>query len=78
MIRDLESATDSYARAAVSMGAAPKRCTEHESRLGGNGRTRIGAVAEVKTLVAFYFIRTLFSVIKEFFVTKHSHNLIQE
>ena len=30
---------------AVSMGAAPKLCTVHESRLGVNGSTGIVAVA---------------------------------
>ena len=34
-----------YANAAVSMGAAPKLCSEHESRLEVNGSTGIGAVA---------------------------------
>ena len=65
-------------RAAVAMGAAPERCPVHECKVEVNGRTRISAVAEFKTQVEFYFIPTLFSVIKEILVTKYCHNLTQE
>ena len=33
----------------MSMGAAPKLCSVHESRLGVNGSTGIGAVASLIT-----------------------------
>ena len=41
----IPSSTCTCSRAAVSMGAAPKLCTVHESRVEVNGSTGIGTVA---------------------------------
>ena len=43
--KQLFRTTATASRAAVSMGAAPKLCTVHESRLELNGSTGIAAVA---------------------------------
>ena len=71
-----ERSNDVTPRPAGSMGAAPKLCSEHGSRLEVNGSTRISSVAEFKTQVAFYFIHC-FLLAKKMLVIKHCHNLTQ-